>query len=68
MQGRYNNEDCAIVQCKSVRATEAENIVDLEGEYQTLHLSQYFLDSFYERAKNYGVDDLPSGSITYEYK
>ncbi|KAG1880233.1 hypothetical protein C8R48DRAFT_588610 [Suillus tomentosus] len=59
MQGRYNNEDCAIVQCKSVRATEAENIVDLEGEYQTLHLSQYFLDSFYERAKNYGVDDLP---------
>ncbi|KAG2053840.1 hypothetical protein BDR06DRAFT_1008438 [Suillus hirtellus] len=57
--GRYNNEDCAIVQCKSVRATEAENIVDLEGEYQTLHLSQYFLDSFYERANNYGVDDLP---------
>ncbi|KAG2144453.1 uncharacterized protein EDB93DRAFT_1251689 [Suillus bovinus] len=43
--GRYNNKDCAIVQCKSVRATEAENIVDLEGEYQTLHLSQ--------------VDDLP---------
>ncbi|KAG1717723.1 hypothetical protein EDB19DRAFT_1652581 [Suillus lakei] len=58
-RGRYNNEDCAIVQCKSVRSTEAENIEDLQGEFKTLHLSQYFLDSFYERAKDYGVDDLP---------
>ncbi|KAG2034842.1 hypothetical protein BDR03DRAFT_1013017 [Suillus americanus] len=57
--GRYNNEDCAIVQCKSVHATEAENIEDLQGEFKTLHLSQYFLDYLYESAKDYGVDDLP---------
>ncbi|KAG1732368.1 hypothetical protein EDB19DRAFT_2005128 [Suillus lakei] len=58
-RGCYNNEDCAIVQCKSVHSTEAENIEDLQGEFKTLHLSQYFLDSFYERAKDYRVDDLP---------
>ncbi|KAG1741931.1 hypothetical protein EDB19DRAFT_1971127 [Suillus lakei] len=30
--GRYNNEDCTIVQCKSVRSTEAENIEDLQAK------------------------------------
>ncbi|KAG1758414.1 hypothetical protein EDD22DRAFT_783974, partial [Suillus occidentalis] len=51
----------AILQCKRIRSSETDNSTDLQAELETLHLAQYFLDSFYRQAETNGVHTLPSG-------
>lgn len=63
MQGRYNNTDYAVLQCKRIRSRDVDNEEDLLAELEILHLSQYFLDSFYKRGKEEGVHNLPSKLI-----
>lgn len=55
--------DYAVLQCKCIRSRDVDNEEDLLGELQILHLSQYFLDLFYKRAKEENVRDLPSKPI-----
>jgi hypothetical protein len=42
MQGRYNNTDYAVLQCKCIRSRDIDNEEDLLAELEILHLSQYF--------------------------
>ncbi|KAG2347555.1 hypothetical protein BDR05DRAFT_876600, partial [Suillus weaverae] len=58
-QGRHNNTSCAILQCKHIHLSETDNTTDLQAKLETLHLAQYFLDSFYRRAETNGVHTLP---------
>ncbi|KAG2036680.1 hypothetical protein BDR03DRAFT_1011428 [Suillus americanus] len=57
--GRHNNTDCAILQCKRICSSETDNSTDLQAKLETLHLAQYFLDSFYRQAETNGVHTLP---------
>ncbi|KAG2032502.1 kinase-like domain-containing protein, partial [Suillus americanus] len=50
---------CAILQCKRIHSSETDNSTDLQAKLETLHLAQYFLDSFYRRAETNGVHTLP---------
>ncbi|KAG1750784.1 hypothetical protein EDB19DRAFT_1904184 [Suillus lakei] len=59
MQGHYNNTDYAVLQCKCIRSRDVDNEEDLLAKLEILHLSQYFLDSFYKRGKEEGVHNLP---------
>ncbi|KAG1787292.1 uncharacterized protein HD556DRAFT_1247039, partial [Suillus plorans] len=58
-RGRYNNTDYAVLQCKCIRSRDVDNEKDLLGELEILHLSQYFLDSFYRRGEEEDVHNLP---------
>ncbi|KAG2132066.1 kinase-like domain-containing protein [Suillus clintonianus] len=58
-RGRYNNTDYAVLQCKRIRSRDVDNEEDLMGELEILHLSQYFLDSFYKRGDEENVRNLP---------
>ncbi|EGN92481.1 hypothetical protein SERLA73DRAFT_65663, partial [Serpula lacrymans var. lacrymans S7.3] len=46
----------AIFQCKPVSSCEASNEEDLIQELHLFHLAEYFLESFYKRAKLYSVN------------
>jgi hypothetical protein len=58
-QGRFDAADFAIFQCNPLRSTQALNEADLRDELRLLNSAQFFLDSFYKRAKAFKVRNLP---------
>ncbi|PPR07997.1 hypothetical protein CVT24_002688 [Panaeolus cyanescens] len=54
-RGRYQDRDVAVFTNKA-NSTAAENLEDLVAEARVIALAQYFLDSFYQRAKAEGVN------------
>ena len=60
IQGRFEAKDYALFQCQPSRGyTESLNKQDLINELRLLGQAQYFLDTFYARAKAFGVAKLP---------
>ena len=51
IQGRFEGKNYALFQCKPVRVSDSQNLVDLTAEIKLLATGQYFADSFIERAK-----------------
>ena len=61
IQGCFESMDYALFQCQPDKGyTESLNKQDLIDELQLLGQAQYFLDTFYERAKVFEVTKLPS--------
>ncbi|KAH9991685.1 hypothetical protein BJV77DRAFT_513913 [Russula vinacea] len=59
-RGRIDTQDLAIFQCQPVRGyTEDLNSRDLRDELLLLGQAQYFLDTFYQRAKSLEIEDIP---------
>jgi hypothetical protein len=51
LQGCFEGRHYALFQCKVVRVSDAQNLIDLTAEIRLLATGQYFADSFAERAK-----------------
>lgn len=59
--GRFNGKPYAIFQCKPVRVTESQNLIDLTAELRLMAQGQYFAESFAERVAKANLDfDIPS--------
>lgn len=59
-KGRYKGLDYAILQCKPISSSSDTNVKDLSDELCLLYKAQYFMDSFYRRARAHNVKNLPS--------
>jgi hypothetical protein len=60
IQGRFESKDYALFQCQPAKGyTEDLNKQDLIDELRLLGQAQYFLDTFYTRAKAFKVANLP---------
>lgn len=54
-QGLFNSKAFAIFQCKPIRVTNSQNLIDLTAELRLLSYGQYFANSFAKRAAAYHV-------------
>lgn len=69
LQGRIDSHDLAIFQCQAVLgSTEDLNGRDLQDELLLLGKAQYFLDTFYERAKACEVNNIPRMFSLYSFQ
>ena len=60
IQGCFESKDYALFQCQPNKGyTESLNKQDLFDELRLLGQAQYFLNTFYARAKAFGVTKLP---------
>jgi hypothetical protein len=54
-QGLFNGKPFAIFQCKPIRVTNSQNLIDLTAELRLLSYGQYFANSFAKRAAAYRI-------------
>lgn len=63
IQGRYEDADYAIFQCKTIHSTSDDNAGDLRAELELMVLGGYFLSSMYRRAAVHSIT-LPCTFMT----
>lgn len=69
LQGHIDSRDLAIFQCQAMLgSTEALNNWDLRNKLLLLGKAQYFLDTFYEHAKAFEVNNIPRMFSIYSFQ